>query len=274
MLKSATRAGDTMRLKAAAHGFLMFGLKQAYACLFGGWLLGVIVVTAFWYPFHGLYRYDFLFLAAVAFQLFLLATKLEQPRELVVIFAFHLLATGMELFKTSPGIGSWNYPGPSLLHVAGVPLFAGFLYSAVGSYLARVWRVFEFRFSRYPQPAVTLALALGIYLNFFTHHYIWDLRWVLLAAALLLYGRTWVHFKVTDSYLKMPLMLGFFLVALFIWFAENISTFYSVWVYPNQRHGWAFVSASKLVSWWLLMMISFVLVSLIHKPAPMQKEEN
>src|SRR5690349_13667303 len=68
-------AGDTMRLKTAAHIFLVFGLKQAYACLFGGWLLGVIVVTAFWYPFHGLYRYDFLFLAAVAFQLLLLATK-------------------------------------------------------------------------------------------------------------------------------------------------------------------------------------------------------
>ena len=261
-----------MRLKAAAHTFLMFGLKQAYACLFGGWLLGIIVVTAFWYPFHGLYRYDFLFLSAVACQLLLLATRLEQPRELLVIFAFHLLATGMELFKTSPGIGSWNYPGPSLIHVAGVPLFAGFLYSAVGSYLARVWRVFEFRFSRYPKPAGTVALALGIYLNFFTHHYIWDLRWLLLIAAVLLYGRTWVHFRVTDSYLKMPLMLGFFLVALFIWFAENVSTFYSVWIYPNQRHGWEFVSASKLVSWWLLMMISFVLVSLIHRPQPMDEK--
>jgi len=77
---------------------------------------------------------------------------------------------------------------------------------------------------------------------------------------------------VTDSYLKMPLMLGFFLVALFIWFAENISTFYSVWVYPNQRHGWTLVSWSKLTSWWLLMMISFVLVSLIHSPKPMQED--
>ncbi|HEX7965668.1 MAG TPA: DUF817 domain-containing protein [Gammaproteobacteria bacterium] len=261
-----------MRLKTALHLFLVFGLKQAYACLFGGWLLGVIVLTAFWYPFPGLYRYDFLFLAAVGFQFLLLATRLEQPRELVVIASFHLLATGMELFKTAPGIGSWNYPGPSLIHVAGVPLFAGFMYSAVGSYLARVWRVFEFRFSHYPPLPLTVALGSAIYLNFFTHHYIPDLRWVLLAAALLLYGRTVVHFRVTDHYLKMPLMLGFFLVALFIWFAENVSTFYSVWVYPNQRHGWSFVSASKLVSWWLLMMISFVLVSLVHRPKAMEAE--
>ncbi|HSC46765.1 MAG TPA: DUF817 family protein, partial [Gammaproteobacteria bacterium] len=190
-----------MSFQAAFHQFLVFGLKQAYACLFGGWLLGIIVVTAFWYPFHGLYRYDFLFLAAVGFQLLLIATRLEEPRELVVILAFHLLATAMELFKTSPGIGSWNYPGPALIRVAGVPLFAGFLYSAVGSYLARVWRVFEFRFKHYPPMPWAVALAAGIYLNFFTHHYILDLRWFLLAAAFLIYGRTFVYFKVTDRYL-------------------------------------------------------------------------
>src|SRR5690242_20295734 len=215
-----------MPLKSALQLLLVFGLKQAYACLFGGWLLGVIVLTAFWYPFHGLYRYDFLFMAAVGFQLLLIATRLEEPREIVVIAAFHLLATAMELFKTSPGIGSWSYPGPALIRLAGVPLFAGFMYSAVGSYLARVWRVFEFRFTRYPPAAWTAALAAGIYLNFFSHHYFPDLRWPLLAAALLLYGRTTVHFKVTDRYLSMPLMLGFLLVALFVWFAENLSTFY------------------------------------------------
>ena len=259
-----------MGFKAALHTFLVFGIKQAYACLFGGWLLLVIVGSAFWYPFHGLYRYDFLFLCAVGFQFLLIATHLERPQELVVILVFHLLATGMELFKTSPGIGSWSYPGPALIRLAGVPLFAGFMYSAVGSYLARVWRVFEFRFTRYPRRAWTVALAAVIYLNFFTHHYLPDLRWWLLAAALLIYGRTWIHFQVTDRYLKMPLMLGFFLVALFIWFAENISTFYSVWVYPNQRHGWQPVSLSKLSSWWLLIIISFVLVSLVHRPKSLE----
>lgn len=262
-----------MGFKTALHTFLVFGIKQAYACLFGGWLLGVIVVTAFWYPFHGLYRYDFLFLCAVGFQLLLIATRLEQPQEIVVILVFHLLATAMELFKTSPGIGSWNYPGPAVIRLAGVPLFAGFMYSAVGSYIARAWRVFELRFTHHPRRGWAAVLAAGIYLNFFAHHYIPDLRWPLLAAALLLYGRTWVHFKVTDRYLKMPMMLGFFLVALFIWFAENISTFYSVWVYPNQRHGWALVNYSKLTSWWLLIMISFVLVSLVHRPGKMDSGE-
>ena len=259
-----------MRPRTALHTFLVFGVKQAYACLFGGFLLAVIVLTASWYPFHRLYRYDFLFLAAIGFQCFLIAVRLEKPREMLVILVFHLLATAMELFKTSPSIGSWNYPGPALIRIAGVPLFAGFMYSAVGSYIARVWRVFEFRFRHYPPAPWTAALAAGIYLNFFTHHYLPDFRWGLLLAALLVYGRTWVCFKVTDRYLRMPLMLGFFLVALFVWLAENVSTFYSIWVYPSQRHGWTPVAYSKLTSWWLLMMISFVLVSLVHKPREME----
>lgn len=62
----------------------------------------------------------------------------------------------------------------------------------------------------------------------------------------------------------MPLLVGFFLVALFIWFAENIGTFAHAWTYPDQRHGWQMVGLAKLGSWYLLMIISFVLVSQIH----------
>jgi uncharacterized membrane protein YoaT (DUF817 family) len=62
----------------------------------------------------------------------------------------------------------------------------------------------------------------------------------------------------------MPLLLGFFLVALFIWFAENIATFSNAWLYPDQKDGWSMVSPHKLVAWYLLMIISFVLVSLVH----------
>jgi hypothetical protein len=35
---------------------------------------------------------------------------------------------------------------------------------------------------------------------------------------------------------------------------------------PQQRHGWAMVSFAKLGSWYLLIMLSFVLVSLVHRP--------
>ncbi len=62
----------------------------------------------------------------------------------------------------------------------------------------------------------------------------------------------------------MPLLLGWFLVALFIWLAENIATFANIWIYPNQHEEWKMVSLAKLSSWYLLMLLSFVLVSLIN----------
>ena len=67
----------------------------------------------------------------------------------------------------------------------------------------------------------------------------------------------------------MPLLLGLFLVALFIWFAENISTFARAWTYPSQARGWTLVSPAKLGAWYLLMYISFVLVATVHRaPGP------
>ena len=60
----------------------------------------------------------------------------------------------------------------------------------------------------------------------------------------------------------------FVLVALFIWVAENLGTFACAWIYPAQRHGWSLVPLSKLGSWYLLMMLSFVLVTLVHRPEP------
>jgi len=128
------------------HEFWIFGWKQAYACLFGGFLLGIMIITKLWYPFESLHRYDFIFLAAIAFQVFLLSFKLETWRESIVIVVFHVVATIMELFKTSDAIGAWSYPEEYVFGIGNVPLFTGFMYSAVGSYIARAWRLFEFRF--------------------------------------------------------------------------------------------------------------------------------
>ena len=64
------------------------------------------------------------------------------------------------------------------------------------------------------------------------------------------------------------LLLGFGLVAIFIWFAENLGTFARAWAYPGQETGWEMVSLAKLGSWFLLMIVSVVLVSLVHRPEP------
>lgn len=253
-------------LKTFLHEFWLFGIKQASACIFGGFLLALMIITRFWYPIDFLYRYDFLFLAAVAFQIFLLCFRLESPREAVVILVFHIVATVMELFKTSDGIRSWQYPEPFEIGIGNVPLFAGFMYSAVGSYIARVWRIFDFRYSSYPPYWSTVVLVTLIYANFFTHHYVVDIRWALIAASLLMFGRVMIYFKMNRLHRRMPLVLGWLLVALFIWFAENLATYANVWIYPMQKHHWQLVSLSKLVAWYLLMMLSFVLVSLVNRP--------
>jgi uncharacterized membrane protein YoaT (DUF817 family) len=65
---------------------------------------------------------------------------------------------------------------------------------------------------------------------------------------------------------RMPLLLGFGLIAFFIWAAENIGTFTTIWLYPHQANGWELVRAGKYGSWFLLMIISFILVSFVNPP--------
>lgn len=249
---------------AYSYEFLIFGIKQAWACMFAGLLLALILLTKIWYPLDALARYDFLFLAALLIQMLLLYYKLESLQEAKIIFLFHIIATGMEVFKTSDAIGSWIYPETGYFYLMNVPLFAGFMYSAVGSYLARVWNSFHFRFANYPPVWLTVLVSVLIYMNFFTQHFIMDIRWFLFAAVAIMFWKTRIVFKVLDKERWMPLLLGFFLVASFIWIAENLSTFAAIWQYPNQQNGWTMVSYNKLGSWYLLMVISFVMVSMLH----------
>ncbi|PPC83743.1 MAG: hypothetical protein CTY31_01805 [Hyphomicrobium sp.] len=246
-----------------AYEFLRFGVKQAWACLFGALMLALLIGTYLFYPQNAwLARYDFLVIAAVGIQLAMLAFKLETLEEAKVILVFHVVGTMMEIFKTA--MGSWIYPEASVLRIAGVPLFTGFMYAAVGSYIARCWRLFDFQFTRHPPLWAISLLAVAIYINFFTHHYTWDVRPILFLAAAVLFGPCMIYFKVWKVHRRMPLLLGLVLVAMFIWFAENIGTFTAAWAYPNQKHGWQMVSIAKLGSWFLLMIISYVLVAWIN----------
>jgi len=112
---------------------------------------------------------------------------------------------------------------------------------------ARKWfvcRLHDLRFSRYPKIWLTTLVAAAIYANFFTHHFIFDMRRALLAA-----------------------------IALLFWIAENIATWAGAWLYPNQEAGWEPVSPQKLVSWLLLMIISVVMVTWVYPPKPPAGED-
>lgn len=272
-IKTQVAAFDAMARPWAArskwHGwayeFLLFGLKQAWACLFGGAMLALLLATHLFWPEHApIARYDFLVVAAVVVQGLLLATKLERWEEAVVILIFHVVGTIMEVFKTAHG--SWVYPEDSLLRIGGVPLFSGFMYACIGSYIARGTRLFELRYINYPPLWTTWVLALLAYVNFFTHHYTIDIRLGLFAFSAVIFWRASFVFTPDRTLRRMPMLLGLTLVALFIWFAENLGTFAAAWVYPSQRDGWHLVSIEKLGAWYLLMLLSWVLVGIVHKP--------
>jgi uncharacterized membrane protein YoaT (DUF817 family) len=254
------------RLTSLVYEFVRFGIKQAWACLFGGLMVALLIGSWAFYPAHAaLARYDFLVLSALAIQIALIASKLETREEAYVIFVFHIVGTVMEIFKTH--MGSWIYPEPNILRIGGVPLFTGFMYAAVGSYIARAWRLFDYKFTHYPPLWTTIVLALAIYINFFTHHFALDIRPLLFLAFAMLFGRTWIYYRIHRHWRRMPVIVATGLVALFIWIAENVGTFTAAWRYPNQRDGWEMVSPTKLGAWYLLMIISVVLVSLVNRPA-------
>lgn len=253
------------RSRAFLWEFALFVFKQGWACLFGALLLAMVLLTKLYWPAHAwLARYDFLFLAACLIQVLLLAFRMETLREAKVILLFHVVGTMMELFKTH--VGSWIYPEANFFRIGQVPLFSGFMYASVGSYLARVTRILDMRYTHFPKRWITAVLALLIYINFFSHHYMPDIRWLLFAFVAMAFGRTWVYYRPYRTFRRMPLLLGFCLVALFLWIAENLGTFATIWVYPSQRHGWQLVSISKFGAWFLLMIISFILVTFAHPP--------
>jgi uncharacterized membrane protein YoaT (DUF817 family) len=240
--------------------FWHFGIKEARACTFAG----LFFIAVFAVPRSGLFgvpRYDLLLLIAIGIQAWMVWAKLESWDELKAITLFHIVGFGLEVFKTSDAIRSWSYPDFAYTKVLGVPLFAGFMYAAVGSYIIQAWRILDLRIRHHPPYWMAAVIAIAIYANFFTHHFIPDLRWYLAAAALGLYARSTVIFRPYDRDRSMPLLLGFLLTGFFIWLAENISTFYGIWRYPHQLGAWSNVHVAKWSSWSLLVIMTFTIVA-------------
>ena len=240
--------------------FFYFGIKQARSCLFAV----LFFIALFTLPRPGLAaipRYDVLLIIALLIQIWMVKAKLETIDELKAICLFHLIGFALEVFKTSQGIKSWSYPDFAYTKFLGVPLFSGFMYAAVGSYITQSWRMMNLKIKHHPPYWMAGLVAILIYANFFTHHYIGDYRWYIAAGVLGLYARTTVIFTPLDRERQMPLLLSFVLIGFFIWLAENISTFFHVWQYPDQIGAWATVHVGKWSSWSLLVMMTFTIVA-------------
>src|SRR3989344_5692731 len=243
--------------------FFIANLRVSY---FGAFLLSVFLLTEV-VTVPLISRYDLIFIAAVGFQICALIFRFETPKEFSVIIIFHILATGMELFKTNPAIGSWTYPGIgiAIFTLGTVPLFTGFLYSGIGSYISRAFTHLKLSYERFPAYPHLWILAAIIYLNFFTHPFFYDIRYFLFAYILIIFFRTKVYFEVYRKRRTMPFLLTVVLTALFVWIAENIGTFTQIWLYPSQIQSWHLASLDKIGSWFLLLILSFALVSIIYR---------
>jgi uncharacterized membrane protein YoaT (DUF817 family) len=192
--------------------FVSFTYKNAASCIFPVFiflLLAVGKVTDLPIP-----RYDFLLLGCLAMQALMLFTRLETLDELKVICVFHVLGLTMELFKTH--MGSWIYPEDAFTKLSTVPLYSGFMYASVASFMCQAWRRFELRLEHWPAAFLVVPLGALIYLNFFTHHYIFDLRYFLIVSVFVLFFRTRVFFTTYQRERSMPLARAFVLIGLFV----------------------------------------------------------
>lgn len=260
--------------KAAAHlsEFLVFGAKEAASCVFAGSFLFLLAISSH-VRIPGLARYDFLFLSAITIQIVLVTLRLENWREVAVLSLFHILGMGLELFKTSPSVHSWKYPEHAFFHLRTVPLYSGFMYASVASYIMQAWRRFDLRLTGFPNFWMAVGVSVAIYANFFSNHYLPDVRWLLSVAVVALFWKTRVHFTTLRVERKMPVVLSFVLIGFFIWIAENIGTFFGAWVYPNQAQQWAIVGPAKISSWMLLVIISFIIVAALKEIFPTKNAE-
>ncbi|AJD90474.1 hypothetical protein JMA_11570 [Jeotgalibacillus malaysiensis] len=239
-----------------------FAREMALSCIFPLVIFCSLALTEV-IPLPFIARYDWLLLIFLITQWWMVKAGIETIDELKVICLFHIIGLLLEVFKVY--MGSWFYPETGLFKIADVPLYSGFMYASVASFLCQAWRRLDIKMINWPHPSLVVPLAIMIYLNFFTHHFLYDLRWMLLLCVILIFLRTSVSFKVRSAAYQMPLILSFIFTGFFIWIAENIATFFNAWQYPNQQEGWEIVHVGKVSSWILLVIVSFLIVASLKR---------
>ena len=88
-----------------------------------------------------------------------------------------------------------------------------------------------------------------------------DIRWIVIAVLILVLWRTRISFRLPSGQRQIPVVVGLAAVGFAIWIAENIGTRCGAWRYPYQEHAWRCVDLGKISSWFLLVMITFLIVA-------------
>ncbi len=235
---------------------LAFTYKQALCCLFP---IFVFLMLATSHYVTIIPRYDFMLITCLGMQIYMYKSGLESKHEVLVILVFHLLGLVMELHKVN--VGSWSYPEFAYVKIGNVPLYSGFMYASVASYICQSWTRMKLNMINWPKLPWTILVGSLIYFNFFTNAYVQDIRWFIVPILLFVFRKNWVEFNNNGVVRKMPMLVSFFLIGFFIWLAESIATFLGAWKYTYQHAGWEMVHWQKLSSWALLVIVSVIIVA-------------
>ncbi len=237
--------------------FLLFGYLQAISCVFPVIIFLSLGVSHF--SPDAIPRYDFLLIVLIGVQILMYRSGMETRDELLVICLFHLLGVCLEWFKVFHG--SWSYPEAAYTRFFGVPVYAGFMYASVGSYICQAWRNLSLTAEQWPGIIASSVCALLIYANFFTNAFFPDLRIYLFILLLVIFRKASFTFALDGHRYRIHALLSFLAVGFFIWLAENIATFFGAWQYAYQHKGWKMVGWHKITSWSLLVIVSIIIVA-------------
>jgi uncharacterized membrane protein YoaT (DUF817 family) len=140
------------------------------------------------------------------------------------------------------------------------------MYASVASYMCQAWRRMHLNLEHWPRTWMVILLPAAIYANFFTlHHFIPDFRWVLMLLVLAVFAKTYVSF-----YLKQQIVsdaTGAVICSDRFLHLDGRKNRYLFWgmAVPNQEHGWHLVHISKISSWLLLVIVSFLIVTMLKR---------
>ena len=138
---------------------IQFVLIELACCAFPiAIFLGLAVTSVIWGRVAmPVARYDALLIYVIVVQVAFVVLRLETWRELCVICAFHLIGLALEVFKVHAG--SWSYPDAGAVRIAGVPVFSGFMYASVGSYICQAFRRFDLHVGKFGSWALLITLS-------------------------------------------------------------------------------------------------------------------
>ncbi len=258
-----------MNLKTFLAFFINFIVKQLKSVTFGFTILSLIIITNYFNP-TSFYRFDLLLFVVIAIQTLMIFFKLETKKELLAITMFHILGVLMEIVKVNFH-HMWSYNEPAIFMIMGVPIFSGFMYASVGSYIVQSIKNLKLNLLNYPSKYWVITLAFLIYLNFLINKLFFDFRILILVFLLVLFYKTYFIFELRKKLFKMHFLLSFFLISIFIWFAENIATYFKIWHYASQKTAWHVVDPLIISSWFMLAILSFIIANEINSDNPKSK---